>query len=407
MMVRMSRGLTLLFAVAAGLSVANIYVAQPLLAAMAGDFGIPPAEIGLVVTITQAGYALGLVFIVPAGDMLDRRRLLAGQAGLSAIALLAVGLSPGPAVLFAGLALVGLLAVAVQGFVAFAASLAADDQRGRVIGTVTGGVVTGILLARVVAGTLADLGGWRAVYLVSAAASAILGIALFRLLPCDERRPGRSSYPALVASVARLWREERTLRVRGTIACLIFAAFSVFWSAMVLPLSAQGLSPGRIGLFGLAGAIGAAAAGRAGMLADRGLGRRVTMVSLALLVLSWLPLWLGAASFWLMAAGVILLDLAIQAVHVTNQAMILAARPDARSRLVGAYMTAYSFGSGLGSIAATQVYGRAGWTGVCLLGAAISLVALVFWRITCPVPPAVQPGVPGIIRRSTRSRVTN
>ncbi len=382
MMARMSRGLTLLFAVAAGLSVANIYFAQPLLAAMAGDFGIGTAEIGLVVTITQSGYALGLVFIVPLGDRIDRRRLLAGQALVSALALLVVGLSPWPILLFAGLGLVGLLAVAVQGLVAFAAHLAADDQRGRVIGTVTSGVVTGILLARFVAGTLADLGGWRAAYLASAAASAALGLALLRALPRGEGAVGAPSYWALVASVVGLWRDERALRIRGAIAGLIFAAFSVFWSAMVLPLSAAGLSPGQIGLFGLAGAIGAGAAGRAGALADRGLGQRVTGCSLALLIASWFPLALGAQSLWLMAAGVVLLDLAIQAVHVTNQAMILVARPEARSRLVGGYMVAYSLGSGLGSIAATQVYAQWGWTGVCLLGAAISAAALLFWAAT-------------------------
>ncbi|NAT60094.1 MFS transporter, partial [Pseudomonas syringae pv. actinidifoliorum] len=172
-----------------------------------------------------------------------------------------------------------------------------------------------------------------------------------------------------------------TLRVRGTFALLIFAAFSVLWTSMVLPLSAPplSLSHTQIGLFGLAGVAGALAAARAGRLADQGLGNRTTGVALALLTLSWLPTAFVEHSLLAMVVGVVLLDFAVQAVHVTNQSLIFAARPDAQSRLVGAYMCFYSAGSGLGAIAATYTYAHFGWVAVCSLGAAISAVALLYW----------------------------
>jgi predicted MFS family arabinose efflux permease len=380
----LSRSVTLLFAVACGLSVANIYYAQPLLDVMARDLAISPAAIGGVVTVTQIGYALGLIFIVPLGDLLDRRRLIGAQALLSALALIVVGLAPSAAVLLAGMVAVGLLAVVVQVLVAFAASMAADEERGRTVGTITSGIVIGILLARFVSGALADIGGWRLVYLASAVLTLLMAGLLFRVLPRHERVATTISYPQLLASVVSLFVREPVLRVRAVLALLIFATFSVFWTSLVLPLSAApfSLSHTQIGMFGLVGLAGALAAARAGSLADRGFGQRVTGFSLGLMVLSWVPIAYMSTSLWSLVIGVVLLDLAIQAVHITNQTMIFAVRPDARSRLVGGYMVFYSVGSALGSIASTMVYARAGWIGVCVLGATISLLALLFWAAT-------------------------
>jgi predicted MFS family arabinose efflux permease len=379
------RGLVLLFALACGLSVANIYFAFPLLDAMARDFAIAPGVIGMVVTMTQIGYALGLVLIVPLGDLLDRRRLIAGQAALSALALIAVGLAPTAFVLMAGMIVVGLLAVVVQVLVAFAASLARPAGRGRVVGTVTSGVVIGILLARFVSGVLADLGGWRSVYLCSAALMLVMAGLLLRMLPPHARTGARPSYLKLIGSLATVFREEPILRTRSVLAFLIFAGFNVLWAPLALPLAAPplSLSHSAIGLFGLAGLAGALAAGRAGHLADRGLAQWTTGISLALMLVAWLPIALLHSSLWALAAGVILIDLAIQAVHVTNQSLIFALRPEARSRLVAGYMVFYSIGSASGAIASTSVYAAAGWTGVCGLGATIALLALLFWAATC------------------------
>ncbi|MBZ9975076.1 MFS transporter [Mesorhizobium sp. BR-1-1-10] len=377
----------LVFAIACGLSVANVYFAHPLLDAMAHDFAIARASIGIVVTVTQVGYALGLFFIVPLGDLFDRRKLIAGQAILSAVALIAVGLAPNAAMLLASLAAVGLLAVVVQMLVAYAADLAAPSQRGRAVGTVTSGVITGILLARFVAGVVADLAGWRWVYLVSAGLTLVMAVVLHTILPRHEAERPRTSYVRLLCSMVLLFVREPLLRVRAVLALLIFASFNVLWAPLVLPLSTPpfSLSHTAIGLFGLAGVAGALGARWTGGLVDRGHGQMVTGLSLLMMAAAWLPIAFMGTSLWLLVAGVVMLDLAIQAVHVANQSLIFARRPDARSRLVGGYMIFYSVGSALGSIASTMVYAAAGWSGVSFLGASIGLIALLFWALTLRV----------------------
>lgn len=380
----LSRYQTFLFAVTCALAVANVYFAQPLLESIAASLSVSPGTIGIVVTATQAGYAVGLLFIVPLGDLLNRKKLILTQLLLSALALCAVGMAQTWGMLLGAMALVGLMAVVVQVVVAYAATLASPEQRGEAIGTVTSGVVLGILLARFVSGAVADLAGWRGVYFVSAILMVGIALVLFRTMPASTTPPVKGGYWQLLRSVFQLYLTERTLRVRGTFALLIFAAFSVLWTSMVLPLSAPplSLSHTQIGLFGLAGVAGALAAARAGRLADQGLGNRTTGVALALLTFSWLPTAFVESSLLAMIAGVVLLDFAVQAVHVTNQSLIFAARPDAQSRLVGAYMCFYSVGSGLGAIAATYTYAHFGWVAVCILGAAISAVALLYWIYT-------------------------
>ncbi|SEK66734.1 Major Facilitator Superfamily protein [Nonomuraea pusilla] len=225
--IRLSRGATLLFAVASGTAVANVYAAQPLLATLGQDFGLGEGAVGAVVTVTQAGYGLGLLLLVPLGDVLDRRRLVSAQSLLLAAALAVLGTAGAAPALFAAAAAVGFLAVVTQSLVAFAAALAGPERRGRVVGQVTSGVVVGILLARTVSGLLADVAGWRAVYLVSAAATLLLALALRRALPPrGGARPGRPSYPALLRSTVMLFVEEPLLRARGVLALLVFAAFS-------------------------------------------------------------------------------------------------------------------------------------------------------------------------------------
>jgi predicted MFS family arabinose efflux permease len=381
----LSPAMALLLALTCGLSVANIYFAQPLLDAMAHDFGIAPAAIGTVVTFTQIGYAAGLILIVPLGDLRDRRRLIAGQIALSAIALVIVGTASHAAVLLAGLTVVGMLAVVVQVMVAYAATLATPDGRGRAIGTVTSGVVGGILLARFAAGTLADIGGWRTVYLVSAGLMLAMAVLLLRILPRrSQATMAGSSYLSLLRSTAALFVEEPILRERALFAFLIFANLNVFWTSIVLPLSAPpfALSHTAIGLLGVAGFAGALGARNAGRLADLGWAQRTTGLSLMLMLASWAAIACLLTSLWFVVAGVIMLDLALQAVHVTSQSLLVAARPNAASRMVGGYMVFYSIGSAVGGIASTMVYAAAGWTGVCMLGAGLSAAALLVWVVT-------------------------
>ncbi|AJP58711.1 hypothetical protein UC34_20800 [Pandoraea vervacti] len=401
----MPRTLVSIFACAAGLSVANVYYAQPLLDALTNDFGISQGAAGGVITATQVGCALALLFLVPLGDQWERRRLMLVQLALLTVSLLAVSASTSAVALLAGMTFVGMLGTAMtQGLIAYASSAAGEHERGRVVGATQGGVVVGLLLARVMSGAIADIAGWRGVYVASALAMLGLGGVLWRALP-RQAVPGisaasaasgasgasgaRQRYPVLLMSMFGLLRTERTLQIRGAIALLMFMAFSIFWSALVLPLSAAPFhfSHTTVGAFGLVGAAGALAAARAGHWADRGWAQRTTGVSLVVLTLSWLPLaGLHASLVWLVL-GVLLLDLAGQAIHVTNQSLIFAARTDAPSRLVGAYMLFYAMGSGLGAVAATATYAAYGWIGVCVLGAGVSVTALMFWAATLHAMP--------------------
>lgn len=258
----LNRQLILLFAVTCALAVANVYFAQPLLQSISVSLAVPASTIGVVVTATQAGYAVGLLLVVPLGDLFDRKKLILTQMLLSAVALCAVGFAQGWSVLLGAMVLVGLMAVVVQVVVAYVATLASPDQRGQMVGTVTSGVVLGILLARFVSGAVADLAGWRGVYLVSAALMLVMALILHRTMPASAPSPVKVGYWQLLGSMLQLLGRERVLRVRGTFAVLIFAAFSVLWTSMVLPLSAPplSLSHTQIGLFGLAGLAGALAA---------------------------------------------------------------------------------------------------------------------------------------------------
>ena len=378
---RLTRAMTLLLALTCGIAVATVYIAQPLLESMARDLGVGQQRIGWVVGATQAGYALGLLLIVPLGDLIDRKRLIVGQLLVSALALMAVGMAWDWAVLLMALALVGLMAVMVQVMVAHAATLATPAQQGQAVGTVTSGVVLGILLARLVSGFVADMAGWRVVYFAAAGVLMLMACLLWRGMPGARPAAQRLGYLALTGSLWALFKEDPALRRRGLYGLLIFAAFSVLWSAMVLPLSASplALSHTQIGLIGLAGVAGAVAACRAGRLADQGRGERTTGFALAVLTVSWLPTAFVEHSLLAFLVGVVLLDFAVQAVHVTNQSLLLAGRSAQASRLIGAYMCCYSLGSGLGAVLATWVYARWGWAAVCGLGAGISATALGCW----------------------------
>ncbi len=380
-----STSLAWLFAIASGLSVANVYYAQPLLDALARDFGISHAAVGGVITATQLGCALALLFLVPLGDRVDRRRLMAMQMLALTFALVAVGMAQSTLALLAGMLAVGLLGTAMtQGLIAYAASAAAPHEQGQVVGTAQGGVFIGLLLARVFAGGVSDLAGWRGVYFCAALLMLGIAIPLWRRLPILPPATRTLSYPHLLASMLTLMRQEKVLQVRGMLALLMFAAFNIFWSALVLPLSAPpyNFSHTLIGAFGLAGVVGALAAARAGQWADKGYARRTSGLALLVLLLAWWPLSLMEVSLWALVMGIVLLDLGGQALHVTNQSLIFRTRPDAHSRLVGLYMMFYAVGSGLGAISTTVTYARFGWQGVCTLGASVSLLALVFWWVT-------------------------
>ncbi|AUU92956.1 MFS transporter [Enterobacteriaceae bacterium ENNIH3] len=380
----MPRSLVLLFAIASGLSVANVYYAQPLLDMLARDFAISQAAVGGVVTATQVGCALALLLLVPLGDIVERRRLMLLQLLALIAALGIVVMAQSAWVLLVGMLATGLLGTAMtQGLIACAASAAEVQERGRVVGAAQSGVFIGLLLARVFAGVVSDLAGWRAVYGVSALMMLVLLPLLWRQLPRFGVHPESVSARQLLFSMLTLLCTDRVLQIRGVLALLMFAAFTIFWSAMVLPLSAPpyGFSHTVIGLFALAGVAGALAATRAGRDADRGHGQRTSFYALVLLLLAWWPLSQLEHSLALLLVGIVLLDLGGQALHVTNQSMILRTSA-AHGRLIALYMLFYATGSGVGAIATTAVFAHYGWQGVCLLGAAVSLLALMIWALT-------------------------
>jgi predicted MFS family arabinose efflux permease len=383
----LSAGIIFLMAVAAGLAVANICYSQPLLDAIADDVGLSRPLAGLVGTLTQTGYAVGLVLVAPLGDLVDRRGLIMGQLLLSAGALGAVVLATDRVILLGAMAVIGLLAVAAQVIVAHAATLALPNERGRVVGVVTSGIIIGILLARTVAGALSDWLGWRAVYLAAAATTLCMVVLLGLFLPRQPVRNQRVTYVRLILSMLQLFAEERILRVRSLLALFIFFSITVLLTPLVLPLAAPpyALSHTVIGLFGLAGAAGALGAISAGRLADRGGAETVTFLALALMLAAWGAAALLPYSIGYLVLAVVVMDYGLQAAHVANQSLIYRVRPDAQSRLAAGYMIAYSVGCGAGSLLSTLAYAHAGWAGVCLLGAAGSSLALGFWAVTRPL----------------------
>ena len=372
--------LTLVLAVATGISVANLYYTQPLLDTLGRSFGLAGGSAGLIVTVTQLGYAAGLVLVVPLGDLVDRRRLVSGVSVLTALALLGAALAPSFTLFQLASLAIGLTAVVAQVLVPFAAHLAADADRGRVVGRVMTGLLLGVLLARVVAGAVSDAIGWRALFAAAAGLMLVQAVVLGRLLPAG-RGEARMSYPALLRSVGRLVREEPLLRRRALYGMSVFGAFSVLWTGLpfLLARPPYGYGDTVIGMFGLLGVAGALMASFAGHLHDRGRTRVFTGVFLSVAVGAFVLMGALPHALPALVVGVVLLDLGTQGTQVLNQSTIYALRPEARSRLTTAYMTAFFLGGALGSAAAALAFSRFGWTGVAAAGVAFGAVGLGAW----------------------------
>jgi len=377
---RMSRGLIALFAIATGQAVASNYLAQPLLDTISHELRVSSGVAGLIVTTAQAGYAAGLILLLPLGDLFERRRLITTLAVITAVGLGAAALAPSAGFFMAVAGLVGLTSVMAQILVPFAATLSPDAERGRVLGTVMSGLLLGILLARTVSGLVAQVAGWRTVYWLAAALMLAQAVLLWAKLPTYRQHVGLS-YPRLLGSVLKIARAEPELRLRAVYGALSFAAFSVLWTTLAFLLSAPpyGYGEGTIGLFGLVGAAGALTASVVGRFTDRGWSRRLTGVSALLLLVGYVLLWMGGSSLVPLLAGVVVLDIGSNGVHITNQSEIYRLQPEARSRVNAFYMTSCFVGAAAGSAVAAFVYERWSWDGVCALGVAIGLASLALW----------------------------
>jgi predicted MFS family arabinose efflux permease len=375
-----SRRLVLLLAASAGLTVANLYYAQPLLQTIAHQFHTSSATAGLIVTFTQVGYAISQLVLVPVGDLVPRRVLVPSILALAVLPLVLAGAAPNMTVLISVAGLIGLTSAAAQILVPYAAQLAGPYERGRVVGTVVSGLLLGILLARTVAGIVADLTSWRVVYLGAAGVALLLAFVLYRDLPSEQRRTGLR-YRDLLTSMAHLARTEPVLRKRAVYGALGFAAFSVFWTTAAFMLSRPPYhySESVIGLFGLVGAAGALCATWAGRLSDAGLTLAGTGGFAAAILASFGLLYLGGHSLTALIAGIVVLDIGVQGLHVLNQTNIFTLGEETRSRINGIYLTVYFLGGAVGSTVSSSLYDTAGWSAVCTLGAAIGLVALLLW----------------------------
>ncbi|HGN0867546.1 TPA: MFS transporter [Providencia alcalifaciens] len=386
----LTTGLTLLMAIATGLVVASNYYAQPLLDTIALQFNLTTNMAGFIVTAAQLGYAVGLLFLVPLGDLFERKKLIIVMTTLSASGLLITALSDNIWQILLGTALTGLFSVVAQVLVPMAASIAKPHQRGKAVGTIMSGLLLGILLARTISGGVAMIGGWRAIYWVAFGLMMFLILILALKLPRYHQKTDLN-YFQLIRSIGRLFFTTPVLATRALLGALTFANFALLWTAMAFLLASPpfNYSEGTIGLFGLVGAAGALMATQAGRLVDKGKGKLVTTLGLILLLLSWIPIGLAKYSLIAFIIGILVLDLAIQGVHVTNQSTLYRIMPEARNRLTAGYMTSYFIGGALGSLLSGYAYEHAGWMGVAISGVVITGISLIIWAIGARFDPII------------------
>lgn len=370
-------GVLLLLATCAGLGVANIYYLQPGLSLVQAGFGTSPEQVGWLPTLTQIGYALGMLLLAPLGDVLPRRRLILTKAALLVLALLAAGLSPGFGWLVIASMAVGLLGSIGQDFVPIAAQLAPDEQRGRAVGIVTTGLLTGILLSRALGGWVADALGWRAMQFL--AAGLMLGVMAITWRAVPSLPPAsRSRYGALIASLWTLWRKHRALRLAVTAQALLASTLGAFWSTLALVLAAAPfhLGAGIAGSYGIAGTAGALAAPLFGRLNDRRGPLPAIRLGCVLVIMAFLGMEILPPSLWSLAVGAVVFDLGVMAALVSHQAIVNGMDPQARSRLNGLLMTGAMAGMAAGAAIGSFAWAHTGTLGLYGFAAAAALAAL-------------------------------
>jgi predicted MFS family arabinose efflux permease len=380
------RRLIALLAIGCGATVANLYYAQPLLEAIADQFGVSDGTAGLLVTVSQVAYGLGLVFLAPLSDLVDRRKLVTALLAIACLALVGAAAAPGFAVLALAIGVASVTSVVAQVLVPFASTVAPEGERGQVVGMVMSGLLSGVLLARTLAGLVAGLAGWRTVFAFAAVAMALLALALWRAMP--ERRPSTGlRYGALLASIGALIRREPVLRRRMVFGACGYAGFSLVWTTLTFLLSDPPFDFGEstIGLFGLAGLGGAIAAMRMGRLHDHGHGRVATGAVLAAVLLSWPIFYLGRHSVPAIVLGLVLLDFGVQGQNVLSQGAIYALGRKTTGRVTTAYVTSNFIGGAIGSAAGAIAWSAGGWLPVCAVGFVFAATALVAW-LTEPRP---------------------
>ncbi|MGW9025566.1 MFS transporter [Streptomyces sp. NPDC055722] len=386
-----------LLAAACGMTVANLYYAQPLLPSLRDVFHLSEATAGLLITLTQVGYVIGMLFLVPLGDRLEKRSLITTLLTVTTVALVAAGLATGFPMLLAASLISGTTSVVAQILVPFAASLAPDHARGRIVGRVMSGLLTGILLSRAVSSLVSELAGWRVVYLGSAVLMAVLAVTLRVALPQHEPTT-TVPYTQVLRSTLALLRTHPALLRRGLYQAAMFGAFSAFWTTVSYLLTGPRFhySAIGVGVFALVGAAGAAVAPLAGRWADRGHARPATGIAFAVAALAFAVGGLDGHSIVLIALAAVLLDMAVQTTLIVGQHTIYQLDPHARARLNSAFIATFFIGGALGSQLGSIAYRADGWGAVSLLGAALPVLALLYWtterRAASKATSGVTPG---------------
>ncbi len=383
---RLSRNLVLLLAIGTGVGVSNVYYIQPILGLVQQNFDVPPTLIGWAPTMAQIGYATGMLLLAPLGDMLNRRSLIVGKGALLVLALLAALFAPNFATLLVTNALIGLLSSVGQDFIPVAAQLASDTNRGRVVGSVTTGLLTGILLSRTLGGLVAEHYGWRAIYAVAAGLQALIVLAVWRLLPAlPANTSGR--YADLMASLVKLWLKHAPLRRSVFTQGLLAMSLGAFWSTLALVLAAPPFfqGPGVAGAYGVAGAAGALAAPLFGRLIDRAGPVPAIRVGCLLVIVAFGGMWIFSNSMVSLAIGAVLFDLGVMAGIVSHQTIVNTLDPVARSRLNGILITGAMFGVAIGAEVGNLAWLHAGWAGICTVGLVAGCGAMALTRRTMPV----------------------
>lgn len=372
--------LVFLMAFAIGVTIASNYYAQPLLHSITHDLHIAVEHAGSIIMTAQLSYAVGLLFITPLGDMIERKRLILILMQLSTCGLVISASSQNLWMLIVGTAMTGLFSTVAQVLIPFAATLAKPEHRGKIVGTLMSGMLLGILLGRTFAGAISTIADWHYVYWIATGIMLIVTFLLWLSLPryCNHIS---INYLQLLLSIGSLYRQEPVLKIRSLLAITSFALFSLLWTplAFLLTDAPYHYSDFIIGLFGLAGAAGALGSPIVGKLSDKGKGKTATTIGLALLLASWLPLSLAQYSIIALILGVILLDFAVQVTHVSNMSAIYQIRPEARSRINTGYMVSYFTGGMLGSVGSTYLFSHYGWIAIVIAGTILGILGLIIW----------------------------
>lgn len=376
----LSAWLVFLMAFAIGVAVASNYYAQPLLHSITNDLHIAIKHAGFIIMAAQFSYAVGLLFITPLGDKIERKRLILTLMILSTCGLIISAISQNLWLLMLGTAMTGLFSTVAQVLIPFAATLSRPEHRGKIVGILMSGMLLGILLGRAFAGFVSSMTDWHYVYWIAASVMIIVTLLLWLSLPTYNNTIS-INYFQLLLSIGSLYKQEPVLRIRSLLAVISFALFSLLWTPLAFLLSNKPYyySDFIIGLFGLAGAAGALGSPIVGKLSDKGKGFLATTIGLILLLASWVPLSLAEYSLLALIIGVILLDFAVQVTHVSNMNAIYQIRPEARSRMNTGYMVSYFIGGMLGSIASTYLYSNYGWIAIIIAGTVLGLLGLLYW----------------------------